>query len=407
MDVNEYLSQKTGAPAPKLSDIIDPKLNLSLDKLMNGYYSDSGRAASSPAERIDSLIGAPIRAGLSSLQDGNFAGAPSAMWSQFNADPKTKPAPSGEDLVRRAGVENPYLAKGLGFGLEVATDPMAYLGDKIPIPGVTGEIVDASKMFAKKNPPGARKALDAAIELERQGPEAMAKASAGPSMADSWAARFSDRPDMIEAAKKASSSPNPYLRQAETGVKSQPVAIPNFDFKAGKEIGAPMIQHQGSPTTDSIDPFHWADNKFQVTKNALKNSDHPVTINTSSDLVATNDYIDAIPKGSHVNMYMLSDDPEINRMLFPGNPSQLRLEKAADKLKESGVSVRKIYPTPDEIIDRANAQNVVGSKALEFGNANNNAGNYLERRTGMSEAELRSLLQEKTKPRLTSIKGNK
>ena len=351
--------------------------------MLNGSYSDTGRAASSPAERIDSLAAAPVRAGIAQAQQGNWGAIPGAMWDQFGADPQARPAPTGEDLVKTAGVHNPYLAKALGFGMDVATDPVTWAGGALGElgSGLAGEVVDASKRFPKKLAGG-----DASIETELKN-------------------RYADYPKFLEDVEKAKGHAKPYLTKADTG-SDHPIIVPNFRYEAGDVIGHPGIQHNSNPMTDHMDPLSWLDTKFQITKNALKDAKKPVTVNTSSDLIARDDYIDALPKGSTVNMHMLSGDDNLNRLMFTGNPSQKRLELAADKLKEAGIKVNKIYPTPEEYLKRANANNLGKEPALSFGDVSD-AGSRIERQLGMKEPEILQMLREpgRMKPAMRSIPG--
>lgn len=122
-------------PDKYLSDV---GANASPDALMNGVYPDTGRIASNPGERLDSVTGAPIRAAIGAMQQGDFSGAPAAAWQSFNADPQSHASPSGEQLIQAAGVTNPYIAKGLGMGLEAAANPLTWAGDIAP--GVSGSI---------------------------------------------------------------------------------------------------------------------------------------------------------------------------------------------------------------------------------------------------------------------------
>jgi hypothetical protein len=116
--------------------------------------------------------------------------------------------------------------------------------------------------------------------------------------------------------------------------------------------------HQATGATDHADPLAWIDDKYQVTRKALENAKGPVRINTSSDLIAKGGYIEAIPPGSTVHIYGLSGDERLNRLLFPGNPSQKRLEAAVKKLESTGVTVKMEMPTIDEYLDRARAANL-------------------------------------------------
>jgi hypothetical protein len=102
------------------------------------------------------------------------------------------------------------------------------------------------------------------------------------------------------------------------------------------------------------DPFMWMDKKYNITLEVLKQlNNSPVetlVIQTRSDLVAHDDYLNAIldliksGKNIHVSIYRpvvnsVVCDENLLRLLEPGAPSIKRREHAFNKLKESGVSV--------------------------------------------------------------------
>jgi hypothetical protein len=66
-------------------------------------FPDTGRKAESGAEAIDSYVGAPVRATLASMQDGEFLNALKAGWNQAGKDPNS--APTGEQIARKAGID--------------------------------------------------------------------------------------------------------------------------------------------------------------------------------------------------------------------------------------------------------------------------------------------------------------
>jgi hypothetical protein len=170
----------------------------------------------------------------------------------------------------------------------------------------------------------------------------------------------------------------PYV--SDTGHK---FPLPNYSAKPTGQIGEPRINHSANLNSSAPDPFQWMDHKYGAGKQLLKRHDSlgmPAEINTSSDLISHKDYIDAIPKGSTVNLYMTSPDDSLNRFLFPGNPSLKRLEGAAKKLEEAGIDVKKIYPTVEEII--RSAKDGLGNKSIE-------------QASGMTEKQLRKVLSER------------
>jgi DNA repair photolyase len=138
--------------------------------------------------------------------------------------------------------------------------------------------------------------------------------------------------------------------------------VPNYAAEPTGQIGP---KHIGQPNPNlkgsQPDPFMWADDKYKSTRFLVKkhiDKGIPLEINTSSDLIGKSDWIEALPKDSTVNMYMLTKDPELNRILFPGNPSRLRQEKAIQALKESGIKVNTIEPTAQSIADALGEKNL-------------------------------------------------
>ena len=91
------------------------------------------------------------------------------------------------------------------------------------------------------------------------------------------------------------------------------------------------------------DPFMWMDAKYGVTRKLLKkNKDAPLTINTRSDLIAHDDYMNLLNKSKHkINIHLLGDMDvdRLSRVMEPGAPSIRRRLDAAKKLQEAGFDV--------------------------------------------------------------------
>jgi len=92
------------------------------------------------------------------------------------------------------------------------------------------------------------------------------------------------------------------------------------------------------------DPFHWMDAKFKISYNLLrKHKGKDLTINTGSDLLAHDDYIEALDKNKHqVNFHLLGLPSAYLRRIEPGAPSNDRRIKAVEKLVKSGVKVSAV-----------------------------------------------------------------
>ncbi len=163
----------------------------------------------------------------------------------------------------------------------------------------------------------------------------------------------------ITAAIKSAQNPSapPYVDSPDiTAIRWSP----NYLAEPTGTIGQPQIQ-EPNPKGAHPDPMMWAEDKYKATKELIlkhKAAGIPLTINTSSDLIAREGYIDILPPGTTVNLYMLTRDDNINKVLFPGNPSNLRLENAAQRLKEAGINVNVIRPTVESVISVANKEKI-------------------------------------------------
>ncbi len=217
-----------------------------------------------------------------------------------------------------------------------------------------------------------------------------------------------------KAIREAGKSDQPYVDVGH--INSAVPTIPNENVSA-KIVGKPGISEPFN--TKNPDQLLWMDAKYQVTKKHLESMKEPATINTSSDLIANNDYISALPKGSEVNIYATSPNESLNRILFPGNSSRARLEKAYEKLKESGVKVKWIEPTVDDVITaienktRGNWQSGAKSMSEIATESGSKVDKYLLQQLGVNintstaegRRDLANLLQIKTKLSLIGKSG--
>ncbi|MBI4041865.1 MAG: hypothetical protein HY391_00150, partial [Deltaproteobacteria bacterium] len=100
------------------------------------------------------------------------------------------------------------------------------------------------------------------------------------------------------------------------------------------------------------DSFMWMDKKYRVTLEFLKILKfyrYPYIIATRSDLIAEDEYIEALdPTLSSVQMSIASINDDLNRKIEPGAPSGYRRLKALRKLVESGfwttVRINPLFP---------------------------------------------------------------
>lgn len=139
-EIDEILKQASGKP--DLVDDYSARGVSLLNKAGRGLLTGLGTAS----KYVDSVTGAPIRAGIGALQKpgGGVSEALSAAGHQFARDPSE--APSGKDIAANAGLSteetlrspvtiNPWKRSAnmmspagvVGAGIEAAADPMTYL----------------------------------------------------------------------------------------------------------------------------------------------------------------------------------------------------------------------------------------------------------------------------------------
>jgi hypothetical protein len=366
-----------------------------LDRYLGqGTFKDTGRKSEGYGEAIDSITGAPARTLIQEAQRGNLSwDAVKRVFSQIGADPKT--APTGYDIASEM-TDDPWLgtllATAIDFGVQLP-------GAKHISPGVIGEIrgvkninskiADAVEAFAQRGksalstetkiaqmhgktgevrlfPGESQPLLETKVGEKRfvpttkkDGPrfwhstDDHSYTDEAKNQLDRFVNRFGELSGQAIGALKGAvkNGPDhlPYVGHdvhGEPGFRSTPV--PNFSLKPKGVIGEPRIQGMSAKEAD---PLSWMDDKFGATKQLLlrhKSIDMPAQINTSSDLIAKKDYMKLIPRGSTVNFYMLSPNEHLNRILFPGNASQKRIERAAQELEKYGFKVNRVYPKSAE-----------------------------------------------------------
>lgn len=215
--------------------------------------------------------------------------------------------------------------------------------------------------------PSARKALErdrkASFDIVKASDELKAAKEKDPKgLIEAFKARVGEDKKAQTAIDKAQSpKKGPYVEvRAIKGIRW----TPNFEAEPTGIIGKEGIS-EPYPKKGDPDPLQWADSKFGATKQLMekhKAADMPLTINTSSDLIGKSDYIEAMPKDTTVNMYLLGKNSEQNRSLFPGNASRLRQEKAIEALKAAGIKVNEVEPSAGDIIKAAGGVDAAAEK---------------------------------------------
>lgn len=164
---------------------------------------------------------------------------------------------------------------------------------------------------------------------------------------------------------------------------------PNYAANPTGVIGEPRIQNSVK-LNEAPDPFAWLDSKWQASKELIVKhikSGIPLTINTSSDLIGTDDYSESLPRGTIINMYLLTKNESLNRIAFPSNPSRARQEEAIKKLELEGFKVNAIEPTVDQIIEAAGgAQKLSQELGVEEGGIHRLIASYIP---GTAESKIR------------------
>lgn len=151
--------------------------------------------------------------------------------------------------------------------------------------------------------------------------------------------RYSEHPEkmkhIIDTMKQGTKTPDtPYLNS-----KHLDIPIVNPHAKPTKQLG------KGKPKDHRHDPFSWFDSKYGASKELLKKATGPMEIDTSSDLIARDDYVESIPKGSKIKIYKQAPDGlsfDEERLYTKSFPSNKRLDEAAKKLKQKGIHVEVV-----------------------------------------------------------------
>lgn len=93
------------------------------------------------------------------------------------------------------------------------------------------------------------------------------------------------------------------------------------------------------------DPCAWIDSKFRVSFNHILNRrGKALVIHTRSDLIAHDDYLEALDKHNHrVVFYVLDAVDEVLQEWEPGAPSNKRRRIAIDKLISRGIAVQVVH----------------------------------------------------------------
>jgi hypothetical protein len=169
-------------------------------------------------------------------------------------------------------------------------------------------------------------------------------------MAEQVKARFGDDvPDAYweKLQSKAEKNNTPYEPIIYKGKHAG--FFPNEEAVPSGMIGNP--KDFANPNDAKIferDPFGWYDMKYGATKRLLEKHAEaglPAHVTTASDLIAHDDYVNALPRNSHVNL-VLTNPLDGERGFNNPFPSNKRMLTAYDKLKKQGVSATVLVRDP-------------------------------------------------------------
>lgn len=124
---------------------------------------------------------------------------------------------------------------------------------------------------------------------------------------------------------------------------------PNYDATPTGQIGN-LAKYEGATPSKifkDLEQLNWSDSKYGATKKLIEKhaaAGMPVNITTGTDLIAHDDYMGILPKGSKVNL-VLSGPAMSDVNLGSPLPSNKRMLMAYDKLRKSGIDVSVYAPS--------------------------------------------------------------
>jgi hypothetical protein len=139
-DPDEYLRKNSAPEKPQSGFDPDAYLAKHEPQVFNptGVITDAAKSFGNAAlgamnvagRAVDRFTGAPMRAAIGAAQNANSVSdivpnAVSAGFKQFGSDPEL--APTGEDIVKKAGVPEGIPSKVAGIGMDLAANPMNFI----------------------------------------------------------------------------------------------------------------------------------------------------------------------------------------------------------------------------------------------------------------------------------------
>jgi len=107
------------------------------------------------------------------------------------------------------------------------------------------------------------------------------------------------------------------------------------------------------------EPLGYLDKKYQISYNIIKeHKNKHLTINTSTDLIAHDEYIEALDKENHIiNIHYVTCKDNCGKLLEAGAPSFKRRLRAYDKLSRLGYNVNLIHINFDNVVNKFDGLN--------------------------------------------------
>ena len=203
--------------------------------------------------------------------------------------------------------------------------------------------------------------------------------------------------------------------KSREGAWNRPIPLPSYNVDPKGVLG------KGVPSATGSDPFMWMDAKYGAAKKVLQeHKDKPLQIHTRSDLIARDDYMNALnPKLHEINMHLSTENESLNRRLEPGAPSAKRRLAAVQKLRDAGFKVNLVHDNlqhkymPPEFQKEFNLRHVAEALGVPYKNniikLNNKMAHNIEKVTG--RAFMKPLTEDQIwgtlKPLSSDDKANK
>lgn len=154
-----------------------------------------------------------------------------------------------------------------------------------------------------------------------------------------------------------------------TKLWNSPHPVPVFgDVRLPANRKGQFILGDDVASGNGSDPLMWMDHKYQITQQTLnKYFGKPLQINTRSDLIGHDDYMERVSAtNTEINIYIYSDNNRVSRIVEPGAPSNKRRLKAAKKLLDNGYKVNIVHVRTMCVSPKLNSIALIKKEFPEF-----------------------------------------